>query len=407
MPQASRLVLALLLLLPGPRRAAASVVADRVVVVLIDGLRYSEGLGDASAAFAPRMAALAAQGVKIEPFLNDGFTYTSEAIPASWMGGWFGSRDTVLAGQATQYALAPTLFEAYRKQLGRPAEDCMYFIKDVGSLWRQSFDPAYGPDYWPRTHMAGYSDPTVWEEFKALVPALHPRLIYLYLADVDGAGHGGSWSDYTGAILMADAIVGELWDFVQADPFYAGRTDLLVTNDHGRHDDAHGGFRGHGDGCPGCRTIMLLAVGPDFPAGVVSHTPRALPDLAPTVGLILGFEMPWATGRPMQEICTAGVPIPAPLPPAGLRLVALEPNPASGVQRIEWDLARGGALRLEVFDLSGRRRRALFVPAAPAGSGSLEWSGEGDDGRALEAGLYWLRLTHAGLSATGKFVRMR
>ena len=81
---------------------AYAVRADRAVVVVIDGLRYTESLGDPSGSLVPRMAALCSLGTRVEPFLNDGGTWTKAAIPASWMGGWFGSRDTVLDGQATQ-----------------------------------------------------------------------------------------------------------------------------------------------------------------------------------------------------------------------------------------------------------------------------------------------------------------
>ena len=381
--------------------------ADRAVVVVIDGLRYSESLGDPSGSFTPRMAALCSLGTRVEPFLNDGDTWTKAAIPASWMGGWFGSRDTVLDGEATQYALAPTFFEAYRKQLGRPATDCVYFIKWVNGLWRQSYDPAYGPSVWPHTHMAGSGDTDVWSEFLSVVPQYDPRLVYLYLAGVDGAGHSGSWAQYTAAVATADGIVGDLWTWLQADTFYAGRTDVFVTNDHGRHDDAHGGFAGHGDGCAGCRTIMLLALGPDFAAKRLCAGPHSLTDLAPTVGEVLGFSMPWATGRVMADLFAppdTGVPPEPPGPPLHL---SLAPNPWGGRQHVAWVLPRAGDVALELLDLAGRTRRSVRLLGAPAGRGTLDWEPLDDHGVALEPGVYFARLRQGGAAATLRTVILR
>ena len=386
--------------------SAGATRADRVVVVVIDGLRYTESLGDPTGTFTPRMAALCSLGTRVEPFLNDGGTWTSAAIPASWMGGWFGSRDTTLDGQGTQYALAPTFFEAYRRQLDRPATDCVYFIKWVSSLWRQSFDAAYGPAWWPYTHMAGSSDTDVWNEFQATVPLHHPRLVYLYLAGVDGAGHSGSWAQYTSAIAVADGIVGDLWTWLEADTFYAGRTDVFVTNDHGRHDDAHGGFQGHGDGCPGCRTIMLLALGPDFAAGRACAGPRSLTDLAPTVGEVLGFTMPWATGSAMTDLFAPDTGVP-PAPPGPALGLALAPNPWDGRQRVAWTLPRAGDLELDLVDLAGRVRRSVRLRGAPAGRGTLDWEPRDDRGVALEPGVYLARLRQGATGATLRTVILR
>jgi len=397
------LVLAVVSAVACPAYAAR---ADRAVVVVIDGLRYTESLGDPSGSFTPRMAALCSLGTRVEPFLNDGGTWTKAAIPASWMGGWFGSRDTVLDGQATQYALAPTFFEAYRKQLGRPATDCIYFINSVASLWRESFDPAYGPSVWSYTHMAGSSDTAVRNEFLSVVPQYHPRLVYIYLAGVDGAGHSGSWTQYTNAIATADGIVGDLWTWLQADTFYAGRTDVFVTNDHGRHDNAHGGFAGHGDGCPGCRAIMLLAVGPDFAAKRLCPGPHSLTDLAPTLGEVLGFTMPWATGSVMDDLFAPGAGVPREPPGPAVQL-SLAPNPWRGRQRVAWALLRAGDVALELLDLAGRVRRSVRLRVAPAGRGTLDWEPRDDQGAALEPGVYFARLRQGAAAATLRTVVLR
>ena len=70
-----------------------------------------------------------------------------------------------------------------------------------------------------------------------------------------------------------------------------------MTNDHGRHEDAHGGFKNHGDSCEGCRHIMLLAIGPRFTPGVEIKEPAYQIDIAPTAAEILGIAFPSVEGK--------------------------------------------------------------------------------------------------------------
>ena len=76
---------------------------------------------------------------------------------------------------------------------------------------------------------------------------------------------------------------------------------MFVTNDHGRHDDAHGGFTNHGDDCEGCEHIMLLAIGRNVTAGVENSDLHYQIDIAPTVGDLLGFSTPEAVGISLFE----------------------------------------------------------------------------------------------------------
>jgi len=274
---------------------------QKVVLAIIDGLRYTEGLGDTSHAFVPEMYVLSQSGAIVEPFQNDGFTYTARAIPAIWCGAWtemISFQDPSCGGQQNSYSELPTVFEYYRRQLSRPESDCVYVMKDLCS-WKASFDPGYGPDYWPLYHTVGSSDIDVWHQAEDILTLDHPSFMLLYLADVDHEGHSGNWNNYTHAIAVADSIVGLLWNLLETNPYYAGITTMFVTNDHGRHTT---NFSGHGDGCVGCRTIQLLAVGPDIQPNLVSTTPRTLRDVTPTIGELLGFTTESATGTAMMEL---------------------------------------------------------------------------------------------------------
>jgi hypothetical protein len=297
-------------------RGAGSYRTEHVFLVIIDGLRYSEGLGDPDHRFVPRMHDLALQGAVVDTFLNDRFTYTARGIPAIWCGAWSELRTVSSFGCGGGKLVScelPTIFEYYRKQLGRPQEDCIVAQCEVDYVWRGSLDSLYGPEYWPLYRTGEASDAAVWENAKPLLIAHHPSFFLLYLERVDHFAHSGSWAYYTRAAGIADSLVGVVWDFIQSDSVYAGKTTLFVTNDHGRHTED---FTTHGDDCDGCRRVELLAVGPDIRQGLVSSTPRTICDIAPTIGELLGFKADRSTGSVMREILVTAAAAPPAQHPA-------------------------------------------------------------------------------------------
>ena len=278
--------------------------SQNVVVVVIDGARYTETFGDTSRRYVKYMDSLSRYGTIASSFYNRHKTYTSQAIPALWTGSWAGTRDTVYNGQSTQYTLRPSIFEYYRKQKAVEEGQCIYVLKYVSSLWLQSFYPGYGPQYWPYTVSEGTSDKDVEEKAKELASLYHPQFLWVYLADVDHAGHTGDWNTYVHAIKTADSLVFDLWQYLQKDTFYKENTYLFVTNDHGRHDEEHGGFQGHGCDCQGCQHIMFLALGPDIKQDYEVSKEYETQDFAVTVAHSLGVNPEFADGTIVDEIFT-------------------------------------------------------------------------------------------------------
>ena len=381
---------------------------ERVVLVIIDGLRYSEGLGDSDHIHTPRMAALAEQGALVNDFQNDGYTYTSRAIPAIWCGAWTEINtfsDPVCSGSNNSTTQLPTVFEYYRKQVNQPASDCVYTLKDLCS-WKASFDENYGPDYWPLYHAEGSTDTDVWHETEQVISDLAPHFLLMYLADVDHEGHSGNWDNYLAAIQIADSLVGKLWDVLQADSAYSGRTTLFVTNDHGRHDYD---FSGHGDSCPGCRQIQLLAVGPDIQAGLLSEEPRSIPDIAPTIGELLGFTTEQSTGTAMLELFdgTSELDSKPNQTPSSMGFTKVFPTPFNSEISIEFELNSSGSGQINIYNLRAELIWTNTVVAAPGNVRTFSWAGTNQYQNPVPSGVYIIQLTNGLESVFQKVILLK
>ena len=83
---------------------------------------------------------------------------------------------------------------------------------------------------------------------------------------------------------------------------------------------------------------------------------------------------------------------------AEVRTLALgvSPNPSSASLELSFSLAAPERVRLDLYDLGGRRVRLLLEGAAPAGETRLRGDGRDELGGPLDAGVYFARLTREG-----------
>jgi len=131
-----------------------------------------------------------------------------------------------------------------------------------------------------------------------------PSLIWITLHDIDIA-HAGTYSLYVEAIRRCDRLCAEIWNMIQADPEYAGKTMMLILPDFGRDsdEDAGGnGFQHHRTGDALSRTTWMIALGAGIRENIFVDRPAESTDLAPTLGALLGFSTPFAQGKPLQEL---------------------------------------------------------------------------------------------------------
>ncbi len=146
-----------------------------------------------------------------------------------------------------------------------------------------------------------------------------PRVLYIALGETDDFAHDGNYSRYIDAARRSDAMLSELWQWLQSDDFYRGRTNLIITTDHGRGNSADT-WQHHlsplaakamglqdtaPEGVPGSDQIWFAAIGPAFAAkGTVAgrwHQSQVTATLLASLGLSSEQLMPKA-GPAIVEI---------------------------------------------------------------------------------------------------------
>jgi hypothetical protein len=385
-------------LLPVLSSVAFGARTRHVVIVVLDGVRYTESLGDSSHRFVPVIwKHLRPAGVMYTRFYNDGLTETNPGHSSILSGTW-----QFIANDGSELPHSPTVFEYARKQFRMPVDQHWVVPgKTKLGVLAYSDHPDGGSGYGASVFLpsAQLEDAEVWENLKSILFVIHPQITLVNFPSTDRAAHLGSWESYTGALRSVDSLLGVLRDQVEADPVLKGRTTLIITNDHGRHrDDVADGFVGHGDSCDGCRHIMCLVVGPDTPAGAVDSTRWGQTDIAPTVGSLLGISMPFVTGRTMTWAIPAAATAVAESRVAALGLSQSFPNPFNPSTMIGYSIAgnRHEAMgtrwvKLAVYDLLGREVAVLVDEQKEPGDYTVVF-----DGSRRGSGVYFYRLEAGG-----------
>lgn len=120
-----------------------------------------------------------------------------------------------------------------------------------------------------------------------------PSLLYLAYGETDDWAHDGRYDEYLRSARQTDEYLKEIWETLQADPFYRNKTTLLITVDHGRGTGKES-WKSHGADVPGAGQVWLIAIGPDTPAlGEIKQEGQWYSAMLPrTIFRLLGMEYP-------------------------------------------------------------------------------------------------------------------
>ena len=131
-----------------------------------------------------------------------------------------------------------------------------------------------------------------------------PSLLWITLHDMDVA-HSGAYSLYIEAIQRTDRLCARIWQAIESDPEYKGRTTLAILPDFGRDSDFDGagnGFQHHRTGDALSRTTWMMVLGPGIRQNATIDRQIESIDLIPTIGAWMGFATPHAKGHVISEI---------------------------------------------------------------------------------------------------------
>lgn len=280
-----------------------------VIVVVVDGLRFSESWCDSTHRYMPHLAGLMAnEGIVNNKFYNLGETYTLAGHTSLTTGIY-----QAINNAGEELPNNPSIFQ-YWNQVYQNNQVKSWIItsKDKLAVLADTQNPYWKGAYVPSANCgvgglglgSGYrEDSLTLKTAIGIFKEYQPNLVLINFRDPDYSAHSGVWSNYVDGVRKSDEYVYRLWEFFQNDPNYKNTTTLFVTSDHGRHlDSVADGFVSHGDGCEGCRHLGFFAFGPDFKKGLVILTNRSQIDIPATIAGLLGFSLPNSKGEVMTEL---------------------------------------------------------------------------------------------------------
>lgn len=138
----------------------------------------------------------------------------------------------------------------------------------------------------------------------AHLASARPRVLYLAFDETDDWAHDGRYDRVLETYARTDAYLRELWDWLQSQPEYRGRTHLLITTDHGRGRTPKD-WRDHGARVEGAEDVWIAFASPRMPqrgewrATPPLSTSQVAATLASWMGVDWNAEHPNA-GRPIR-----------------------------------------------------------------------------------------------------------
>jgi hypothetical protein len=116
-----------------------------------------------------------------------------------------------------------------------------------------------------------------------------PRVLVVAFSDVEAA-HFGSYSLHVSGIRTADRLAYQMWQEVEANPDYRGKTTMVVLPEFGRDPDGSNtnGFFNHRANEDSTRDTWMMVLGSSVDKPQIIERPIHHIDLCPTLAGLLG-----------------------------------------------------------------------------------------------------------------------
>lgn len=116
-----------------------------------------------------------------------------------------------------------------------------------------------------------------------------PRVLVVAFSDVEAA-HFGTFALHLSGIRTADRLIFQLWQEIETNPDYSGKTTLVVLPEFGRDPDGSStnGFFNHRANADSTRDTWMMVLGSAVDRPRVVERPIRHIDLCPTLAGVLG-----------------------------------------------------------------------------------------------------------------------
>lgn len=150
--------------------------------------------------------------------------------------------------------------------------------------------------------------PTSGDELTFLVSRevmrkIAPRLMVVIFSDVEVA-HFGSYALHVAGIRTGDRLAHQLWQEIDANPEYRGRSTMIILPEFGRDPDGSttNGFFNHRADSDSTRNTWMMALGAGVDKPQVVERPIRHVDLCPTMARMLGCPAAESQGEWLAEL---------------------------------------------------------------------------------------------------------
>ena len=282
-------------------------VGSRVVVLVLDGIRLEESLGDgysdvlemSTADILPKVRDIIDNhGVRVEGAMATGVTITAPG------------HSDLLTGLRHSFANYPADDGAGAYLPEFPSLLAMFPEGEALLATNSALVTPLHNSLSPHTVAAASianatSDRNVFTVLREHMTNSALQLVVANLHQADSQGHSGPVSGYGDKVLDLDASISSFWSWIQSEPGWQDETTLVLVADHGRHrsdnDSDNEDWRDHGDHCTGCREIPMALIGAQITPGAAVSGQYTLEDLGQTIAHLLDVDLPYGTGRVIDE----------------------------------------------------------------------------------------------------------
>jgi hypothetical protein len=138
---------------------------------------------------------------------------------------------------------------------------------------------------------------------KEVMRKFSPRLLVIIFSDVEVA-HFGSYALHVAGIRTGDRLAHQLWQDIETDPEYKGKTTMFILPEFGRDPDGSitNGFFNHRSDTESTRSTWMMTMGSAVEKPGLVERPIRHVDLCSTVAGLLGCRRIEAQGVPIAEV---------------------------------------------------------------------------------------------------------